>query len=49
MRQYFHRLHSSCFTFRTLAGIKVEHGLYGVHSKNGKIEYAGGLIKIIEK
>jgi len=27
----------------------VEHGLYGVHSKNGKIEYAGGLIKIIEK
>lgn len=29
-------------------GIKVEHGLYGVHSKNGKIEYVGGEYKKVK-
>ena len=29
-------------------GIKVEHGLYGVHSRNGKIEYMGGEYKKVK-
>jgi Zn-dependent metalloprotease len=29
-------------------GIKVEHGLYGVHSRNGKIEYIGGEYKKVK-